>query len=198
MNTRLLAVVASVRERSVTRCAVMHVIEAAKKLGAETDVVDLREIRLPMYDPDGDDTTEYRQILDKVNWANAFLLGSPDYHGSMSGAMKNFLDHFWKEFAGKLFGYVCSSHEKGLTAMDQMRTVVRQCYGWSLPYGVSLSREDLAADGRSVQNPRVATRLDMVAYDLNAYAPLLAKQFQADLARKSSNAGFAAHYREGE
>jgi NAD(P)H-dependent FMN reductase len=39
-----------------------------------------------------------------VIWADAFVLASPDYHGSMSGVMKNFLDHFWEEFAGKAFG----------------------------------------------------------------------------------------------
>jgi azobenzene reductase len=32
--------------------------------------------------------------------------------------MKNFLDHFWEEFAGKVFGYICTSHEKGLTVMS--------------------------------------------------------------------------------
>ena len=78
-----------------------------------------------------------RAVAEVVTWADAFLLATPDYHGSMSGAMKNFLDYHWEEFAGKLFGYICASHEKGLTAMDQMRTAVRQCYGWSLPYGVS-------------------------------------------------------------
>ena len=40
----------------------------------------------------------------------------------MSGALKNFLDHFYEEFAGKVFGYIVASHEKGLTVMDQMRS----------------------------------------------------------------------------
>ena len=68
---------------------------------------------------------------------DAIVIATPDYHGSMSGAVKNFLDYHWKEFTGKLFGYVVASHEKGLTVMDQLRTAVRQCYGWSLPYGVA-------------------------------------------------------------
>jgi FMN reductase len=55
---------------------------------------------------------------------------------------KNFLDFYWEEFAGKTFGYICTSHEKGLTEMDQMRTAVRQCYGWSLPHGVSINGEE--------------------------------------------------------
>ena len=95
-----------------------------------------------MYRPGGAVPADVvREVGDAVTWADAFLLATPDYHGSMSGAMKNFLDYHWEEFAGKLFGYICASHEKGLTAMDQMRTAVRQCYGWSLPYGVSVHGE---------------------------------------------------------
>ena len=61
--------------------------------------------------------------------------------------MKNFLDHFWREFAGKLFASVVASHEKGLTVTDQLRTVARQCYAWSMPYGVSFAdREDVRDD----------------------------------------------------
>ena len=73
----------------------------------------------------------------------------PDYHGSMSGTMKNFLDYFWKEFAGKTFGDPMQFLiEKGLTVMDQMLTAVRQCYGWSMPYGVSVNGErDFNAKG---------------------------------------------------
>ena len=68
-------------------------------------------------------------------------------------------------FAGKLFGYVCASHEKGLTVMDHMRRAVRQCYGWSLPYGVSVHGEqDFDATG-AVTNPRLTARLRMLARD---------------------------------
>ena len=65
----------------------------------------------------------HRAIAD-VEWADAFILATPDYHGSMSGAIKNFLDYHWQALAGKLFGYLCSSHEKGLLPMEQMRTAV--------------------------------------------------------------------------
>jgi NAD(P)H-dependent FMN reductase len=56
----------------------------------------------------------------------------------MSGAIKNFLDYFWEDFAGKTFGYMVASHEKGLTVADQMRTAIRQCYVWSVPYNISI------------------------------------------------------------
>jgi FMN reductase len=107
--------------------------------------------------------------------------------------MKNFLDFYWAEFAGKLFGYVVASHEKGLTVMEHMRTSVRQCYGWSLPYGVSVHGEK-DFDSSGLANPQVARRLRMLARDLVVYGALIRGQFQQDLANEVTET-FAARYR---
>jgi FMN reductase len=113
----------------------------------------------------------------------------------MSGTIKNFLDHFWREFAGKTFAYVCTSHERGLTVMDQMRTAVRQCYGWSMPYGVAINGDhDFDEDG-SITNPALERRLRMLARDLVIYGRIIREQFQNDLG-SSEAATFAAQYRK--
>jgi FMN reductase len=133
-------------------------------------------------------------VIDDVNWADAFVLSSPDYHGSMSGVMKNFLDFYWEEFAGKTFGYICSSHEKGLTVMDQMRTAVRQCYGWSLPYGVSVNGEEDFNEKGEIINRLLAKRLKILARDLVVYGTLIREQFRQDISGDVSDT-FAARYR---
>jgi azobenzene reductase len=86
-----------------------------EKHEAKTRLLDLRSIRVPMFNPDtpNEHHQQMEKVIEDLNWADAFVLASPDYHGSMSGAMKNFLDFYWEEFAGKTFGYICSSHEKG-------------------------------------------------------------------------------------
>ena len=108
--------------------------------------------------------------------------------------MKNFLDYYWEEFAGKTFGYICTSHEKGLTVMDQMRTAVRQCYGWSLPYGISVNGEEDFNDMGEVVNKLLAKRLKMLARDLVVYGKLIRGQFLQDMASKESDT-FVARYR---
>jgi NAD(P)H-dependent FMN reductase len=194
---KILGVSGSMREHSRSRRALELVLEAARVRGAETRLLDLHAAGLPMYRPD--DTAEAEPVAraeEAVNWADAFLLASPDYHGSMSGAMKNFLDHFWTEFAGKVFGYLCASHEKGLTVMDQMRTAVRQCYGWSLPYGVAIhGDEDFDAEG-NVSRPAVERRLQMLARDTVVYGALIREQFARDLAAPDEPHTFAARYRK--
>jgi len=121
------------------------------------------------------------------------VLGTPDYHGSISSAMKNFLDHFWGEFAGKLFATVVASHEKGLTVTDQLRTVARQCYAWSMPYGVSFADEEDVRDGKIVSDT-LKKRLEMFVRDVRTYGALLALQRRADLA--ATEPGFMARHRK--
>jgi NAD(P)H-dependent FMN reductase len=198
MPLKLLGVAGSMREGSYSLRALTVVLRAAADRGADTSLLDLRLANLPMYNPQVPRTDEHghvRRATEAVGWADAFVLASPDYHGSMSGAMKNFLDYHWEEFTGKLFGYVCASHEKGLTVMDQMRTAVRQCYGWSLPYGVSVHGEnDFHPDG-SVGNVRVEKRLRMLARDVVTYGTLLHEQFVKDL-HDTDQETFVARYRK--
>ena len=99
--------------------------------------------------------------LIRIRGKHVFTL-SP-YVYSANKTPQNFLDYYWEEFAGKVFGYICTSHEKGLTVMDQMRTAVRQCYGWSLPYGISVNREEDFNEEGKVVNTVLYKRLKMLA-----------------------------------
>jgi FMN reductase len=193
MTFRVLGVGSSLRNKASSTTALSIALNLASKYGAETRLFDLRQNKLPLYDPgENNSSLEIKKIQEDVSWADALILSTPDYHGSMSGAMKNFLDYFWAEFAGKTFGYICASHEKGLTAMDQMRTAVRQCYGWSMPYGVSLNDSEDFTDGK--MNPKLESRLDMLARDLVVYGTILRQQFVKDLG--DSDNTFASRYRK--
>src|SRR5688572_8894017 len=190
---KILAVVGSTHASSVTRVVLTRVTEDLRAAGCDVDLLDLSKEPLTLFNVE----TAYSQsgfaaLQARVEAADAFILGTPDYHGSMSGALKNFLDHFWHEFAGKLFATVVASHEKGLTVTDQLRTVARQCYAWTMPYGVSF------ADNMDMKNGEIISdgfrkRLEMFVHDIHRYGTLLARQRQADLA--SADPGFLARWR---
>lgn len=189
----VLGVAGSTRKGSYSARALAIALEHVKKQGAEVRMLELNKTVLPLYNPNAPASKEVEQAAEAVAWADAFILASPDYHGSMSGALKNFLDHFYEEFAGKVFGYVVASHEKGLTVMDQMRTAVRQCYGWSMPYGVSVNGpQDMTGD--EIVNARLSKRLQMMSRDLVVYGKLISGQFARDLGSSEQDM-FAAHYR---
>jgi NAD(P)H-dependent FMN reductase len=194
MAFKVLGVGSSLRESASSTTALSVALDFAKKQGAEIRLLDLKQTKLPLYDPTANHSiSEVKKVQDDVNWSDALILSTPDYHGSMSGTMKNFLDYFWAEFAGKTFGYICASHEKGLTAMDQMRTAVRQCYGWSIPYGVSVSDSDDFINGQITS--KLESRLDMLARDLVVYGILIRQQFVTDLNGDSTNT-FTSRYRK--
>jgi len=196
MALKVLGVGSSMREGSYGTRALKIVLDRMEKLQAETHLLDLRTVKMPTFNPNSSvqSSKRIREVTEEVNWADVFILATPDYHGSMSGPIKNFLDHYWQEFAGKTFGYICTSHEKGLTAMDQMRTAVRQCYGWSLPYGISVNGEEDFNEAGEIVNSLLAKRLRMLARDLIVYGKLMRAQFLQDLSSKESDT-FAARYR---
>jgi NAD(P)H-dependent FMN reductase len=190
----VLAVVGSLQRDSVTRVVIRHVAQQLEATGCAVDVLDFDKVPLGLYNPDtAHGLPGYAELQARVHQADVIVLGSPDYHGGMSGAMKNFLDHFWHEFAGKLFATIVASHEKGLTVMDQLRTVARQCYAWTLPYGVSLTEDEDVKDGAIVSDA-LQRRLTMLVRDLRVYGELLARQRQTDLA--GMEPGFLARHRK--
>lgn len=191
---RVLAVIGSLQRGSITRVVVHHVAERLQEVGCVVDVLDFLKEPLALYNPDtAHELPEYAKLQARVEASDVILLGTPDYHGSLSGAMKNFLDHFWHEFAGKLFATIVASHEKGLTVTDQLRTVARQCYAWTLPYGVAFTEEVDVKEGQIVSES-LKKRLEMLIRDARVYGHLLARQRRADLT--GSDPGFLARHRK--
>lgn len=192
-SLNVLAVSGSVHQGSVPRVALDGLAELLRAAGCVVDILDLFDEPLAMFSPSTSYTSpEYPALKARVDRADVIVLGTPDYHGSMSGATKNFLDHFWKEFSGKLFGSIVSSYEKGLTVTDQLRTVARQVNAWSIPYGVSLQDKQDVVDGAIVSDA-IRERLAMFARDLRVYGGLLAAQRNADIA--GTEPGFLAKSR---
>jgi NAD(P)H-dependent FMN reductase len=190
---KVLGVAGSTRANSYSTRALKIALGHAKAQGSEVRLLELGKMSIPFYNPSAPESSELKEAGESVSWADAFILASPDYHGSMSGTLKNFLDYFYEEFAGKVFGYIVASHEKGLTVMEQMRTAVRQCYGWSMPYGVSVHGE-LDFKASEIANDRIAKRVRMMSRDLVVYGGLLRGQFVRDLGGSEADT-FAARYR---
>jgi NAD(P)H-dependent FMN reductase len=192
-SLKILAVVGSLQRESVTRAVIQHVAERFRNDGCTVDVLDFLKEPLALYNPDTAHELEgYAALQSRVERADVIVLGSPDYHGSLSGAIKNFLDHFWHEFAGKLFATIVASHERGLTVTDQLRTIARQCYAWTLPYGVSFTEELDVKDGQVVSDS-LRQRLEMMVRDARVYGQLLARQRGVDLV--GDEPGFMARHR---
>jgi NAD(P)H-dependent FMN reductase len=190
---KVLCVVGTSTATSATHSVADRIAEGLLALGAEVDVFNPNEEPLALFNPESSHASrEFLQLKARVEVADVYVLGTPDYHGSISSTLKNFLDHFWQEFAGKLFAEVVCSHEKGLTVIDQLRTVARQCYAWSLPYGLSFATIDLR-DG-AIVTEGLQRRIEMLVHDLWTYGLILRQQRCADL--NGMFPGFLANVRQ--
>ena len=179
---RILGVSGSLREGSNTLLLVNKTLEYAREAGAETRLLDLREYPLPLYEAHESygEHPNVGQIIKLVDDCDALVLGSPEYHSCMSGAMKNFMDFLYREFAGKVFGLVCATGgSQGNGCFDNMRAAINACHGWVLPYVTAATGRDVK-DGEII-NDRVTDRLQRTARDLAFYGPLLNNQFKQDL-----------------
>jgi len=193
-SCNVLLVVGSLHESSITRVVINHLADNLSADGCEVNTLDFIEEPLPLFNPDTVWEQDYYPILkQQIVSADVIVLGTPDYHGSISSTLKNFLDHFWKEFSGKLFATVVASHEKGLTVHDQLRTVARQCYAWVMPYGVSfMEKVDIKAG--QIATDELKNRLEMLQKDIQTYGRVLADQRALDLS--SNTPGFLAQLRK--
>jgi NAD(P)H-dependent FMN reductase len=176
----VLCVIGTSGRNSATHAVVGHIARRLGVLGAGVDLFDPVKEPLALFNPESSHVSQpFVDLKARVERADAYVFGTPDYHGSVSSTLKNFLDHFWQEFTGKLFGEVVCSNEKGLTVIDQLRTVARQCYAWTLPYGLSFAVLDLKEN--EIASEAFDNRIDMFVHDFHAYGLLLRQQRRVDL-----------------
>ena len=96
-SLRVLAVIGSLNRSSSTRAVVKYVAGQLQTLGCATDILDLLEEPLALFNPDYSREAEgFARLKARVEAADVYILGTPDYHGSISSALKNFLANEWK------------------------------------------------------------------------------------------------------
>ena len=81
MSVKILGVASSMRESSYSTQVLKLTLEKAEKRGAQIKLLNLRELQLPMYHPEQNNSPELDKVTEYVKWADGFVLASPDYHG---------------------------------------------------------------------------------------------------------------------
>jgi FMN reductase len=159
----------SLAKSSRSRAALQRALEGASSAGADTQLLDLRELDLPMYNPDDAEPTETAaELIESCYAADGMLWSSPLYQGTISGALKNALD--WLHVLGsrdppylhdKVIGLISAAGgTQGLQAINTMEFSVRALRGWAVPYVVPVpaAARAFAPDG-SVQNESIDVQL---------------------------------------
>jgi NAD(P)H-dependent FMN reductase len=136
----VVALCGSLRDGSYTRIALQHALDAAAQRGARTELLDLREYDLPVFDADDRDVGDAPELRERIREADAIILGTPMYHGSFSAPLKNALDYSgFDEFENKTVGLLgVSGGSFPLTSLDHLRSVCRSLDAWVVPYQAAI------------------------------------------------------------
>jgi len=164
--------------------ALASALEAAREQGARTRLLTARELELPMYAPGVSERSEAARIfLEEVAAADAVIVSTPAYHGSISGLLKNAIDYLedLREaerpyLDGRPVGcIVCAHGWQGTgTALASLRAIVHSLRGWPTPLGVTINTSQgvFGEDGR-VSDPDLSGRIRVLAEQVTRFgAPL--------------------------
>lgn len=96
MTVKVLAVSGSLRSGSYNRKALQVAKSIAAGPGAEVKEIDLRELNIPIYDGDfqesGLASEPIKMLKSSIEWADLLIIASPEYNYGVSGALKNAID----------------------------------------------------------------------------------------------------------
>lgn len=132
-------VLGTVRKGRQSHRAAQYVARSIRERGVEAELIDLAKLPLPIYgmeDTSDAKTVKHIDVIgEKLLEADAFIMVTPEYHGSFSGVLKNALDHFWEEFKRKPVGVVTASAGRmgGINASTQLQHVILSMGAYPLP-----------------------------------------------------------------
>ena len=143
-DLNVVGICGSLRKDSYTRMALQVALEGAQEFGVKTNLIDLRDYNLVFCDGNQDEKAypeDVHKLRSEVAAAQGIILGTPNYHASFSGVLKNALDLMgFDEFEGKMVGLVgVSGGNRGAAdALNSLRTIGRVLHAWVAPQQVSI------------------------------------------------------------
>ena len=170
---KVVGVGGTLRENSASLGALRRALAAAGEAGAETELLDLRELDLPMYEP-GRALVEYGpgvgRLVEGLRGADALLISTAAYHGTLAGVTKNALDFAQflsggdhPYFDGKVVGLISTAggEQAGANTTGALVNVVHSLRGVVAPLMVQVSKASQRANrSGDITDELYAKRLD--------------------------------------
>ncbi len=164
-SVQIVGVCGSLVADSTTKKALAYALKGASELEVNTRLIELRDYKLVFYGEVEEaayppDVFRLRKTLKE---AHGIIFGTPEYYGSLTGALKNMFDLMGRgELEGKVVGLVgvAGGHTGAINTLNTLRIIGRNLHSWVLPHEVSISESGkrFEPDG-SVKNPALEERL---------------------------------------
>ena len=142
----------TLRAGSSTEKAVEQVLNYAEALGADTTLIIGPELEMPFYNPSTDiRTPEATALIDALRTADGVVIGSPGYHGNVSGLIKNAIDYIEDMSGdeavyldGRAVGLIASGAGMtgAMTTLGALRDMTHALRGFVTPFGYAFNSTD--------------------------------------------------------
>jgi FMN reductase len=168
---KIVGIAGSLRPNSYSQMALVVAAQRVQSLGAEVEILDLTEMQLPFCNG-GDEYLDYpdvKRLQEAVNLADGLILVSPEYHGSISGVLKNALDLLsFDQLSGKVAGFMSIlGGQSNSNALNDLRVILRWVHAWSIPEQIAIGQawQAFTPEGK-LSDEKLSQRLDQFAQSL--------------------------------
>src|ERR1700675_2884382 len=170
----IVAIGGTLRANSTTERAMRYVLDAAQRAGARTKLISGPSLQLPLYQPDNPERSgAARDLVAELALADGIVLGSPGYHGSISGLVKNALDYAEDlrtdarpYFSGRAVGCIATAGgwPAAVNTLGALRHMLPALRVWPTPPGAAInSAEAVFDEDGTCRVPRIAQVLELIA-----------------------------------
>jgi FMN reductase len=174
---RIVGIGGSTRDGSSTEVLVRAVLDATGEHGGETTMFAGQALVLPPYEPGRTLPKKARELLEAVREADGLVFGSPGYHGTMSGLVKNALDYLEELARDARRPYVdglpvacvvtASGWQAAVNTLRALRETVHALRGWPTPLGLAVNVAEGLLDERGhFRDSRLPEQIQAVATQL--------------------------------
>ena len=168
---KIVGIGGSLRAGSYSQLALTVAAGRVQALGAEVEIFDLRALDLPFCDGENDyrDYPDVEKLRNAVRQADGLILATPEYHGSVSGVLKNALDLMsFEHLDGKVASAISVlGGQANNNALNDLRTILRWVHAWVIPEQIAIGQawKAFSSDGKLLDE-KLSQRFDEFAMSL--------------------------------
>ncbi|HEY9853168.1 MAG TPA: NADPH-dependent FMN reductase [Leptolyngbyaceae cyanobacterium] len=168
---KIVGIGGSLRTDSYSQQALNLAALRVEALGAEVEILDLREMNLPFCNGEDEypDYPDVEKLRNAVRSADGLILATPEYHGSVSGVLKNALDLMsFEHLSDKVVGTISVlGGQSNNNALNDLRVILRWVHAWVIPEQVAIGQawKAFGSDGKLLDE-KLSQRFDKFAESL--------------------------------
>lgn len=168
---RIVGIGGSLRPDSYSQMALSLAAQRVEALGAQVEILNLRTMQLPFCN--GEDEypgyPDVERLRNAVKQADGLILATPEYHGSVSGVLKNALDLMdFEQLDGKVTGLLSVlGGQSNSNALNDLRVIMRWIHAWVIPEQIAIGQawKAFGPDGK-ILDEKLSQRFDQFAQSL--------------------------------